>query len=439
MKSKLLTILSIIFLFQTTKGQTKTLYFNNLDSVLVYSEKNSFTIKTNEQQTLLAKWEKISAQTGLINFKMLSSFNMTNNYKQIFTFLPAEAFGGTPGTFKKVETGTPYVENVSISPQIDIINLSSWSKLKSANINSELTSVNNLLVKKALFESIAATYYNIISLQAQIKFTQKSLLVADTLLQNMQNKYSEGIIRKQDLNDAEINRLSLTDNLKQLELSLEQQYYSIKILCDIPSKTEVLVNTDLDYNQNFVEGLETNNDLQYKYSLLQVEQAKSDILTNKLMQMPTVSLVFYDGWQHNSGQQFFDSNEPWINSQYISLRLSLPFPDVSRYTLTQKSEISKTILEQNAMHTKLQNDFENRQMTLDYEKAYSQLTVTKQIYNLKEENYHLALNQFNMSILSSDKLLTAFNDMISSRFNYTNSISNLLYKKSTIKINNRIK
>jgi hypothetical protein len=76
---------------------------------------------------------------------------------------------------------------------------------------------------------------------------------------------------------------------------------------------------------------------------------------------------------------------------------------------------------------------------LDYEKAYSQLTVNKQIYNLKEENYRLALNQFNMSILPPDKLLTAFNDMISSRFNYTNSLSNLLYTKSTIKINNTIK
>ena len=78
-------------------------------------------------------------------------------------------------------------------------------------------------------------------------------------------------------------------------------------------------------------------------------------------------------------------------------------------------------------------------MTIDYEKAYSQLNVNKQIYELKEENYHLALNQFNMSILSPDKLLTAFNDMITSRFSYTNSLSNLLYRKSTIKINNTIK
>ncbi len=437
--NKISLTIVILFVFQTVKGQTETLYFNNIDSVFSYSQKNSITLKTTEQQALLAKWEKIAAQTGLINFKMITSFNMTNNYKQPVTFLPAEAFGGAPGTFKKVETGTPYVENISISPQIDIINLASWSKLKSANINSELTDVNNLLVKKALFESIAATYYNIISLQAKVEYTEKSLLVADTLLLNMQNKYSQGIIRKQDLNDAEINKLALFDNLKQLELSLKQQYYSIKVLCDIPTETEVKINYELGHNQMFIESLHTNNDLQYKYSLLQVEQAKADIRTNQLMQLPTVSFAFYDSWQHNSSSQFFDSNEPWINSQYVSLRLSIPFPDVNRYTLTQKSEINKTILLQNAEHTKLQNDLQNRQMTLDYEKAYSQFNVNKQIYKLKKENYRLALNQFNMSILPPDKLLTAFNDMITSRLNYTNSLSNLLYRKSTIKINNTIK
>jgi len=439
MKYKLSIILIIVLLSQTLKGQTETISFNSLDSVFAYSEENSLTIKTNKQQTLLAKWEKIAAKMGLINFKILSSFNITNNYKQAVTFLPAEAFGGTPGTFKRVETGTPYVENFTITPQIDIINFASWSKLKSANINSELTNVNNLLVKKSLFESIAAAYYNIISLKAQVKFTKKSLASADTLLQNMKNKYAEGIIRKQDLNEAEINNLALTDKLKQLEITLEKQYFSLKILCDIPSETNVVINEKINYKQFFEKGLEVNNNLQYKYSLLKVKQAEAEIRTNQFMQLPKVSLVFYDSWQHNSAGKFFDNNTPWINSQYISLRLSLPFPDINRYALTQKSKINKTIVEQNAEHTRLQNELENKQMTLDYEKAYSQLSANKLIYKLKEENYRMSLNQFNMSILTPDKLLTDFNDMIISRLNYTSTLSNLLYAKSTIKINNTIK
>jgi hypothetical protein len=57
---------------------------------------------------------------------------------------------------------------------------------------------------------------------------------------------------------------------------------------------------------------------------------------------------------------------------------------------------------------------------------------------LKEENYQMASNQFNASILSSDKLLIAFDDMLASRLNYSASLSNLLYTKSKIEINNSI-
>jgi hypothetical protein len=117
----------------------------------------------------------------------------------------------------------------------------------------------------------------------------------------------------------------------------------------------------------------------------------------------------------------------------------VPFPDINRYTLTKSSRINKAISLQNAEHTKLQNDFTNKQLVLDYEKAYSQLNTTKQIYQLKEQNYGLALNQFNMSILSSDKLIIAFNEMLTSRLNYSSALANLNYTMSNIEINNTIR
>jgi len=44
-----------------------------------------------------------------------------------------------------------------------------------------------------------------------------------------------------------------------------------------------------------------------------------------------------------------------------------------------------------------------------------------------------------MDILSSDKLLIAFNDLIVSRLNYSSALANLLYLKSKIDINNTVK
>lgn len=435
---KFLILCSFLLINQFLIAQNK-LIFNTVDSLFKYAENQSIAIKTGEQQVLLAKLQKISAQAGLVNFRMQTSFSLTDNVKLPVTYFPAEAFGGESGTFKEVTTGQQFMGNVNFAPQIDLINPVSWTKLKSAKINQELTTVNNLIVKKSLFESISAGYYNIISLKEQIVILQKNLYTADTLQIIMQNKYTEGIVRQQDLNDATINKLALEDKLNQLKISLSQQYNALKILCDIPQSEDIIITETANYEQQFSIDLHTDNELQQQSSLLKLDLAKEDLRASRLDQYPTVSIVAYDGWQQNSRNQFFDSNSNWVNSQYIGLRLSMPFPDINRFTLTKTANINKTISELDAEHSKHQNYITNIQLTLDYEKAYSQLSTTKQIFLLKEENYQMALNQFNESILPSDKLLIAFNDMLASRLNYSAALANLLYTKSKIEINNSIK
>ncbi len=433
-----LIIVGFLLINQFSNAQNK-LEFNTLDSLFKYAENHSISIKTGEQEVLLAKWQKIAAQAGLVNFKMQTSFSLTDNVKLPVTYFPAEAFGGEPGTFKEVTTGQQFIGNFNFAPQIDIINPVSWSRLKSAKINSQLTDVTNLMVKKSLFESISASYYNIISLKEQIEITQKNLYTADTLQMIMQNKYTEGIVRQQDLNDATINKISLKDKLTQFEISLNQQYYALKVLCDIPQDTDILLTENTIYNQPFELNLQTNNQLEHKSSLLKADLAKEELRANRLAQYPTISIVAYDGWQQNSKDQFFDSNKNWINSQYIGLRLSMPFPDINKFTLAKSAKINKTISELDAEHTKLQNDITNIQLSLDYEKAYSQFKTANQIFLLKDENYQMALNQFNESILSSDKLLIAFDAMLASQLSYSAALANLLYTKSKIEINNLIK
>lgn len=438
MKYFVLIMFSLFFFNQFGNAQTE-LSFNNIDSLFKYAENHSISIKTGEQQVLLAKWQKISAKAGIINFKIQTSFSLIDNIQLPVTYLPAEAFGGESGTFKEVTTGQQYVGNLNVAPQIDIVNPASWARLKSANINSELTDVNNQIVRKLIYESISASYFNIISLNDQIEITRQNLLTADTLQMIIQNKYTEGIVRQQDLNDAIINQITLADKLEQLKIGIQQQYYGLKVLCDIPETDHVVITEKLNHNQQFSIGLQASNELQYKSALLKVEQSKADLNTNRLSQYPTVSLVAYDAWQQNSKNMFFDNNVNWRNSQYFGLRISLPFPDINRITLSKSSDINKTIAQQNAEHAKLQDNIANTQLNLDYEKAYSQFRATKQIYLIKEENYQMALNQFNMSILSSDKLIIAFNDMLTSRLNYTSALANLNYTMSIIEITNTIR
>lgn len=408
------------------------LKFSRLDSLFAYAERNSAAIKTGEQQAILAKWQKVAALANTVNFRNQVSFALTDNTRLPVNFLPAEAFGGPPGTFREIQFGQQYIGNAAIVPQIDIINPSSWEKVKSAGISKELTGINNLVIKRSLYESIAAAYYNIISLQEQTRLTKENLLKADTLLLMVQNKFAQGLVRQQDVNDAAASKLSLDEKLNQAQLSLEQQQLSVKILCDLPENSNVVIEEVLDYNASFPASRQASSQLQYKSSALQLGMAKSDLRYNRLSQLPSLSLFLNYAWQQNSNDMFFDSQADWIYSQFIGARLTFSIPDINKMFLTQNARINYKIALHNLEHAKVQEEAANRQLQLDYQKAYSQLSTNKRIFELKNENYLMAFNQYEQAVLPFDKLLLAFTEMQNSRLNYVNAAANLHYQKTKI-------
>ncbi|HXU26952.1 MAG TPA: TolC family protein, partial [Bacteroidia bacterium] len=236
--------------------------FTKLDSLYAYADKNSSVTKTNYQQTLLAKYQKIAALANVVNLRNPITFSLTDNTTLPVSFIPLSAFGGKPGTFEKVTLGQQYVSNFNITPQIDLINPGAWSQIKTANINEELTATTNLLNKKSLHESIAACYYNICSFKEQVEITTKNLSATDTLVQIVSNKFAQGLVRQQDVNDATVSKLVLQDKLNQLKISLEQQYNSLKILCEIPIGTKIGIEDELNYNQQFTPNMDAGSQLQ---------------------------------------------------------------------------------------------------------------------------------------------------------------------------------
>lgn len=430
-----------LFGFIYAKAQTE-IKFTKLDSLYAYADKNSSVSKNNYQQTLLAKYQKVAALANVVNLRNPITFSLTDNTTLPVSFIPLSVLtGGRQNGFEKITLGQQYVSNFNITPQIDLINPGAWAQVKTANINEELTATNNLLNKKSLHESIAACYYNICSFKEQIEITTKNLSATDTLLQIVSNKFSQGLVRQQDVNDATVNKLILQDKLNQLKISLEQQYNSLKILCEMPIGTKIAIEDELNYSQQFTPDMDASSQLQTKANILQMEYAKADLRTNRLYNLPVISLLYSNSYYQNSVNRFFDGspNNPWLNSAYFGAKVTFFLPDVNHILSSRNAKINYQTALINMNHGKLQTDISNNQLHLDYEKAYSQFLANQQISKLKEENYRMALNQYNQAILSFNNLLIAFNDMLVSRFNYSSSLANLMYTKSKIDINNTIK
>ena len=424
----LLTLNSIAF------AQTN---FSSLQEVLNLAEKNSYTTLVATEQNKLASLTTVSAYGNALNPRIPVSANITDNTRLPVSFFPGQIFGQPEGTFKQVTMGQQYISVLNFSPQFDILNFGNISIIKSAKANEALANHNTLLTKKNLFDQVNACYHNIVSFQAQIKVLKQNQQKADSLLKIVGNKYAQGLVRKQDVNDAEINAISIKDKIEQASLSLEQQYLTLKTLLDTEENVSISQQLSTETVNSQLKSSGNINEENAKFQLAFSQAEYKSALWNNL---PTLSFVTSFNWQNNSNAAFLDSKNPWINSNFWSLRLAWDFPtNVPKITALKSNLINFHIAEINAKHASLQTKLLNEQMDKDFEKSVAQYKNNLAIYQLKLDNYQKSNNQFQANILPLDKLLIAHNDLLVSEINVATSMAAIAFNKSKIEINNQVK
>ncbi len=429
-----------IFLLLTVAANAQTaLQFQSLQEVFAYADSHSSTFKNATQQIILVKYQTLAAKLAQWNIKGDANFSSIDNTKLPVSYLPAEIFGGPAGTFKTITLGQQYVSSLNITPQIDILNPYNAAKIRVAKAYEKVTAVNNLLSKKSLYESLAGTYYNILSYQWQIKVTEKSLANLDTLVHITQQKQQAGIGRMQDVNNAVANQLSAQDKLQQLEVLLLQQYNSLKILCDIDGAEPVSINTADPAKAVFDSSLAAAGHLQQTQNEVQKKYQEEDWRAAKRFWLPTVSAVGNLAWQQNSKKQFYD-NSAWFGSNYIGFKVLIPLvPDANKFATVKYDRINLVIADVNLKHAVLQDSINNEQLKLDYEKAFGSYDLAGKIDLLRQDTYQKNLDIYKQGILSATDLLLSFNDWLNSSLNTVVQLANSEYAKSKININNTVK
>ncbi len=416
-----------------------TLSFNSLDDLLNYADKNSYTFKNANAQTLLAKYTRLAAEWGVVNLTGNANLTFTDNTKLQTSFLPDRIFGIPDDGFHPIQLGYKYLTNINFTPQFDIINPALLTRIKVAKANENLVAINNLLNKKSLYESVSACYYNIMSYQSQIEITQKSLANTDTLVQIFTNKRKEGIIRIQDLNSIVANQLTLKDKLQQLQAQLQTQFISLKLLCDIASNTNVEIKNAENDVDNFNSALEAKGNLVAQQTFWQHQYQLKTLRMDELWFAPTISLIGNAGWSQNTNNHFLDNTKIY-STNYVGLKMLMPIvPDVNKIAAVKYDRVNLQIARNNWNHAALQDSLNNNQLKVDYQKSFNSYQLNKQIENLKEDIYFKNLNIYKEGVLSSTDLLNSFNDWLNSSLNRAMQAANSEFAKSKIIINNTIK
>jgi len=315
-------------------------------------------------------------------------------------------------------------------------NPNGYNNVKLADINIALTKSNNLLSLKQYQDNLVANYYNIINIQKQIQNTEQNIATSDSLLAIVNNKYEEGLIKQQDVNDTKINHLQIEETYRQLNFLQEQYYLSLKTLTDIPEKVNIeIVEKEEDSKLSEMPNIRLNK-LGIENAALREKYAKQSLMAAKQSFLPTVSFQFSNSW-NLFNTEFKPLSGNWINSNYFGLKLNIPIPNSQQIANKYNAQFDFEIAANNTLKEKNETILEVKKKESEYLQAQSQIRSNKEILHLQKDTYAKNLNLYEEGIVSIDLTIQSLNAVIAAEYNLITSISNLELVNAKINVNNK--
>ena len=384
------TLQLLVFLVSASTFGQESISSFTLEQAIDYALIENASMKNaaaDKKDALAQKWATIAS--GLPQIQ--GSVNYQNQLKQPVAQIPAEFFGGEPGTFSEVVFGQPQSLNASVTWNQLIFDgsyvvgvqatrtfleysqnaydktalevrasiVSAYANALMAAQSAELLSKNVAQIERNLFEATALLKNGL----GEEETVDQLRLTFKTLQSNERNVYRLAKISKQMLNvmmGREINDpLYLLDTLERL--------VGIEMVEELPTDFDLTKNIDYRMVQNLTE-----------QRSLELKLARSKAL-------PTLSSSFSLGANaFGDTFDFLSTDKKYFNTAILGVNLQIPlFSSLLRSANTQRAKIADL----KAQNTKTETE---RLLALQFETLTSALTLAREQVVTTKDNLDLA-------------------------------------------------
>ncbi len=393
MKNKIIVITALLMVSHCSWSQLEE---NKSEFSLMeaqqYALENNVNV-INAELDIKEANQRIWENTALGLPQVTASAGYTNNLKLMTTLIPAEFFGGEPGTFQPVQFGTQHNANVNFSATQLIFNGPYIIGLQAASKYKKLMEKSFEKSEEDIKAAISMSYYSVLLAESTRDAIEANLVNMNSRLEETKALYETGFLEETD-----------ADQLRITVSILENEYNSAVQMVELSYK--MLINTmgyDLDRNIVLTESLDdiiaglTTEVLSQEFDVTKHTDYKIfstreqlAILNVRMMQfeyLPTVSANFnHMQMAMRQDFDFFNFDKDWYPSTLVGINLSVPIfsSGNKRMKIGQaKVELEKTRNNKEYLANNL--ELMVRQARMDFSKAY-------QKYLNEKENIDLARN-----------------------------------------------
>ena len=414
----------------------------SLDEAITYAlEHNYDAINANRDliDAQKQKWQTIA--TGLPQIS--GAVNYQNQLKQPVAQIPAEFFGGEPGTFEEVVFGQPQQMTATATLTQQVFDGSYIVGVQATQAflrySKNFKEKTDLDVKTAVVEAygnVLLTQENVIILEKNKKTLEDNLLETTKIFEN-------GLGDQESVDQLQITLSSIDNqlkNAKRLE-KITMQMLNLMLGLPLDNPTELTENLDALAQQKIDFGLmetpfllEDNTDFKIVKNLN--EQRELELKLAKSYALPTLNaFVNYGGQSFGDDFTFFSSGQDWFGFSTLGVDLRIPiFSSLGRSAGTQRAKIAyekaKTQLTQAESQIRLQHESAKSNYTLaieQYQTSKDNLSLAERIENQNQVKYSEGL-------ASSFELRQAQTQLYSTQQEYLQSMVDVINRKTALEI-----
>lgn len=435
---KLIVIVGLGMAALNSYAQVKesTAYSFSLQQAIDYALQNQVNVKNALIDESIAQ-KKVNEIMGSGLPQINSSFDFKDFLELPTSFIPAEFFGGPPGTFAPIKFGTQYQSTAALEASQLIFSGDYFLGLKASKVFVELSQRSTQRTKIEAVAAVSKAYYSVLINDERMKLMDANITRLKKTMEDTKALFENGFVEKLDYDRLSVAYNNLLVEKEKVERLLTLGTYLLKYQMgmDINTQftlTDKLEDVKFDITNNIsAQKFDYAKRVEYNLYDAQLKLAKLDLKRQRFSYLPSAfAYGSLSGSSQSNEFDVYDTQKPWYPMALIGAKFTLPiFSGMARNARNQQAKLSRMKAENNMEFIKQSIDLELVSAVTTLQNASSSLEIQKKNMATAEDVFRVTKIKYEQGIGSNLEVITAETALKESQTNYFSALFDAIISK----------
>ncbi len=390
----------------------------------------------NAQLDMVAASYKVKEITG-IGLPQINASAQIQDYLEIPTsLLPAEIFGGPPGTFIPVKFGTKYNANVSFTATQLVFSGNYIVGLQASKLYQDLAKKNADRTSIDAAADVTKAYYTVLVNNEKKKLLDANLERIKKLVEDTKVLYKNGFVEKLDLDRITVTYNNLTTEVGNINRLLDLSLVLLKYQMGMDQSANLII-TDKIENITFTPVAADNGKFDYSKRVefqlydMQLKGKQLSLKAEHYGYLPTVALFGTASAQAQRTKfDVFEIGKPWYPIVVVGLQVNVPiFDGLQRHYRASEAKVGILQAENNLLTVQRTIDMQRAVARVNLQNSSASLESQKANMELAQSVFDVAKKKYDQGLGSNLEVINAQTSLKEAQTNYFNALYDAVIAK----------